>query len=604
MRNVIKTLVKIIIISTLLSLLCSCTLFIRNNAVQISYSAKGYLEKAAQTQGVESQQYKILAANQLLLDNNINDAQQLLKTLNNIPLDPTVRSQKFIIEAQLALKQDNPRLAIRKLSLVGNLNTLSQQTLIAYYTTSSQAYERCNQLADSTLARINLNTLLADTKMIQKNEVIIWYNLQTLSIPILNNLLQRTNNTTIQGWIKLAIIAKQYSNNPIQLAIQIQGWQTAYPKHPANNILPDTNTLQSLSSFKTPQHIALLLPLTGQFGNMGKAIRDGFMTAFYANAKNLSQAPTVKVYDTTQTENIVSMYQQAMQDGADFIVGPLTKTNVDNLVNSGKISVPTLTLNYASSSSVPNNVIQFGFSPEQAAEQIVNFAWQHGASHAIIISPNNDWGNKVSRAFDNAWENAGGQTLNTLAFNTNQQLSDEISGVLNITQSNARADTLRQLFNEKIKSTARRRQDINSIFLAATPDQARQILPLLKFYFAGNIPVYAIANIYTGYPSPRNDHDLNGVYFDDMPWLFDYSTNVIQLKRQIQSLWASNYRNNGRLYGLGIDAYTISILLPRLIAMPNIAINGVTGQLYLQSNNSIYQQLSFARFYGGVPKGL
>ncbi len=604
MKRIIQSLEKAIIVSTLLILLCSCASFFGNNATKISYSAKGYLEKAAQSQGIESQQYQILAANQLLLDNNINDAQQLLNTLNNIPLNPTIQSQKFIIEAQLALQQDNPRLALYKLSLVRNLNTLPERALISYYTTSMQAYLRSNQLANSTMAQINLNTLLTNPIMIQKNEVIIWYNLQTLNTTTLNNMLQRTNNNIIQGWIKLAIIAKQYSDNPIQLAAQIQSWQATYPNHPANNILPDANTLQSLATFQAPQHIALLVPLSGQFGNMGKAIRDGFMTAFYANAKKLPQAPTVKVYDTTQASDITSIYQQAIQNGADFIIGPLTKTNVDNLVSSSKISVPTLTLNYATSSSVPNNIIQFGFSPEQAAEQMTDFAWRHGASRALIITPNNDWGNKLSDAFDNSWQNIGGETLNTLAFDTNNQLSNEIAGILNITQSNTRADNLRQLFNEKIKSLARRRQDINSIFLAATPVQARQILPLLRFYFAGNIPVYSIANIYTGYPSPRNDHDLNGVYFDDMPWLIQNTSSINPLKTQIQSLWASNYRNNSRLYGLGIDAYTISILLPRLIALPNIALNGVTGQLYLQGNNTIYQQLSFARFSSGVPRSV
>ncbi len=595
-------LIKIIIISILLSQLCSCASFFGNSSTKISYSARNYLEKAAQTQGLESQQYQILAVNQLLQDNNLSDAQQLLKTLNNIPLNPSIRSQKMIAEAQLALKQNNPRLAINALSKVYNINMLPPQALITYYTNSVEAYFRTNRLARSTIARINLNPLLTNQIMLQQNENIIWRHLQTLSLSTLNRLLQNSNTANQKGWINLAIIAKQYSNNPTKLVLMIQSWQANYPDHVANNILPDATTLQSLTSFTIPTHIALLLPLHGKFGNMGKAIRDGFMTAFYANAKKLPQSPSIKVYDTSQSDNIVGNYQQALQDGANFVIGPLTRSNVNKLVSSARITVPTLTLNYSTSKSVPNNIIQLGFSPERAAEQTTSFAWQHGASHALVIYPNSDWGKQIASAFDSSWKTLGGQTLNSLAFNGNKQLSSEIAGILNITQSNQRADQLRQLLDKKIKTTARRRQDVNSIFLAATPVEARQILPLLRFYFAGNIPVYSITNIYSGYPSSRNDHDLNGVYFDDTPWLIDSTPNINQLKQQIQSLWNKNYRNNSRLYGLGIDAYSLSILLPRLIAIPNMAINGVTGQLYLQKDHTIYQQLSFARFSGGVPK--
>lgn len=595
---------KVILVIITLLALSSCASFFSQNSTKISLSAKDYLEKAAQASGIESQQYQILAINQLIEDNNINDAEQLIKTFNNMPLSPSLIPQKSIVDARLALKQNKPRLAINRLSTITRLNGLPEPILNAYYTTKTEAYLRNNKLAASTIALINFNSIISDSARIQENNNTIWCNLQTLKLSTLNLLLSQQNTLIVQGWLKLAIIAKQKANNPSQLAVNIQQWQVSNPGHPANTLLPSADVLQTLSTPQNPKQIALLIPLHGPFGKMGQAIQDGFMTAFYANAKTLPQTPTIKIYDTSQSENITDIENQALQEGADFIVGPLTKSNVNKIIDDGNKQVPTLTLNYSDESSIPNNFIQLGFSPEQAAEQITFFAWQHGATKSLIITPNNDWGNQVSKSFNTHWLAVGGSVVNELNFDDNNQLPSEISNALSITDSVTRTTELSQLLGEKLKSTPRRRRDINSIFLAATPQEARQIIPLLRFYYAGDIPVFSIANIYTGYPAPRNDHDLNGIYFDDMPWIIKNSPTIDQFKRTILSLWKNNYQNNSRLYGLGIDAFTISTLYSRLLALPNFAIHGVTGQIFLQPDHTVYQQLYFARFSQGIPQSI
>ncbi|EPN70806.1 lipoprotein, partial [Pseudomonas syringae pv. actinidiae ICMP 19101] len=66
-----------------------------------------------------------------------------------------------------------------------------------------------------------------------------------------------------------------------------------------------------------------------------------------------------------------------------------------------------------------------------------------------------------------------------------------------------------------------RRQDIDFMFLAATPQQAQQIKPTMVFQYAGDVPVYATSHLFTN----SNDHaqymDLNGVRFCETPWLLN-----------------------------------------------------------------------------------
>src|SRR3990167_8979148 len=95
--------------------------------------------------------------------------------------------------------------------------------------------------------------------------------------------------------------------------------------------------------------IALLLPLQCKYRQSAIAIQNGFMTAHYAAAAKLDtgkSAPTIRVYDSTDIRNFMNVYRQAVNDGADIIVGPLQKENVHQLViTKTELPVPTIALN-------------------------------------------------------------------------------------------------------------------------------------------------------------------------------------------------------------------------------------------------------------------
>jgi len=349
--------------------------------------------------------------------------------------------------------------------------------------------------------------------------------------------------------------------------------------------LPDLGS--SNFSSGTISHVVLLLPLQGSLGRSGQAVRDGFLTA-YNDAPAGAKPAHVEVIDTSTT-NIQQAYQQAVSQGADFIVGPLAKSEVQSLNSMGSLSVPVLALNNLDpSQSINQHLYQFGLSPLDEASQAATMAWQQNYRSALIIVPAGSWGQNIAREFQEQWQSQGGNVADSLYYSgSTQTLTLRLRNLLHFKQG---ADK---------QSLPTRRHDFDVIFLAATPDAARQIRPLLKFYYAGNMPIYATALVYTGTPQPGMDRDLDDIVFCDAPWVLTNGPNG-QLRQQISVFWPGEFRQNLRLYALGVDAYSVMTRLNSLQSSSTFA--GATGTLSLNDQQRIVRQLTCARFEGGVPQ--
>ena len=126
----------------------------------------------------------------------------------------------------------------------------------------------------------------------------------------------------------------------------IERWRSVWTSHTASQTLPsDLAALQSLWDDR-PRKIALLLPLQQP---AGIAIQEGFFSAYYESLQISGDVPTVSTYDTSSVVNLEAVYQQAVESGADLIIGPLTKSLVNQLAEKEDLPVPTLALNYADS---------------------------------------------------------------------------------------------------------------------------------------------------------------------------------------------------------------------------------------------------------------
>jgi len=352
--------------------------------------------------------------------------------------------------------------------------------------------------------------------------------------------------------------------------------------HLQNSMFPSTSSTAKQNAAATPatapttvgpaKHVALLLPLSGDLANAGSAIQAGFNDEYQSNPNK----PTVKVYDTSQATAINDLYDQAANDGADYIVGPLDKTNVANLQSRGDIKVITIALNSTGNASNSPDFYQFGLSPTDEAQLAADKASQDGHHSALLITPSGSWGDGIANALRQRWQSDGGVIVGSVSVSNNSNLTSQIRQLLQVNGQT-------------------RRQDIDAIFLITQPVLARQIKPLLKFYFAGDVPVYSTSLIYTGWTNTAADQDLNGVEFCDMPLVLAQQGQWSQVRQQLTLSQPATMQQYIRLYGLGWDA---ALLTQEFNQLPN-GISGATGSLYTDNQQRILRHLPWAVFQNG-----
>ena len=348
--------------------------------------------------------------------------------------------------------------------------------------------------------------------------------------------------------------------------------------------------------------IALLLPSKGPHAQSAKMIQDGFLAAYYQNSKTPSpdrhistiassdpsttgtDTTTIKIYDIASGNQMHKVYQQALRDQVDLIVGPLSKDEVQNMVNI-PLSIPVLALNRITtpSKNIPDQLYQFGLLPEDEVQAASALAYKHGHRQALLLYADNDWGNRLAGAFKTDWQAQGGQLRDSRSFKSSSELDSKIKSLLSFKEG-------------------QRRTDADFIFIAANREQAQKIKPLLNFYDAESLAVYSTAALYTGTPHPNQDQALNGIHFCDSPWILENSHHLQEIQESVQKVWAQSANAAPRLFAFGMDAYQIAMeLLKHGPLSLKQDLRGFTGHLSLDAHHHIQRGLVCAKFDKGIP---
>lgn len=600
MKNLLKFTLLACCTLTLSAFITGCTK--KKPALPSQLTAKQYLNLADEAAPADQPMYELAAANKYIEQQQPDQARSVLNNLNT-NTTPQQDVDKQLLEAKVALLDGQAQLALQTLIKLQASNViLSTEQNVTLHQLLANTYEAVGNTQASIDQRSQLQSLITDPQAKRTNLIAIWHILQTQSIAQLNTDLTSNSTANLKGWVSLALIIKQ-SKTPNELIQNLRQWKSTYPDHPAITLLPQ-NIEQEINKSSSPKNIALLLPLRGRLAKTGTAIRNGFLAAYYAAEKHQINIPHLKVYNTAGTD-IVSTYQKAVQNGATLIVGPLLKSNLKKLISTDTLNTPTLALNTLADAPANNKYLfQFGLSPLDEAQQAADRAWKQGQRNAVIIAANSPWGQSIANVFTNTWTNLGGKVITQVNVAPTDSLNQQVAKVLRVDLANQDYNQLHDLLHTRIRFLPRRRKDIDMVYMVADPNTARQIAPLLRYYYAGDIPVYSISQIYNGQDNPKAGHDLNGVYFCDMPWVLSpdqESQQLQQLRQQIETIWPLSYSRHKKLYALGIDAYKVSAKLQQMETLPQFAINGATGSLYLDQAQHIYRQLQWARFSKNGP---
>lgn len=430
------------------------------------------------------------------------------------------------------------------------------------------------ELMKSLRQRVAVDPLLSDDDQ-RYNRELTWEALMRLPLETLEARAEDTSGE-LRGWLELALLYRDPQANIDGQVQRLARWRETWPNHPAARQLPETVRALQRAARERPQRVAVLLPESGPLAPAAEAIRDGMMTGYYSAEEAGNPTPDLRFYDVSNTD-VRSVFQRALDDGAQFVVGPLAKDKVAELASMGTPPVTVLALNYLDQGSENAPVFQFGLAPEDEARQIARQRLEAGDRLAGVLYPRSAWGQRVAEAFVAAWQDGGGRVVVQRSF-TEDTIGDTVEGLLDAARAekDLRRDTS---FSDWDKERPQEwPQSLDFLFLVADPNEGRQIKPALNFHYARDLPVFATSYIYDGTLAPRRDQDLDGVYFLDMPWILYEGTKLHQMAEET---WPEGHGRYARLFAMGVDAYRLQARLYLLRNLPDSALPGVTGTLRL-----------------------
>jgi uncharacterized protein len=560
------------------------------------------LEQSASQQTADARNRLLLqAAREWLVANDIVRAQQALAQMSGA-LAPVDMVSRQIIAADIALQSQFPARALDEIDRIPAPLPRDRATEILEI--KSKALFAYGRPLGAIIAATDREQMLNNPSDIENNRRMIWEGVELSASKGANMTPPPGTNRVTAGWLELGKAVLALTRNPFSAQAPINDWRTKYPEHPANDFL-NRNVLPQLSaSQQLPTDIAVLLPMTGKQQTVSAAIRDGILSASLQQPS--TQRPRIRFYDTNL--GVANVYKQATSEGAQFVVGPLLKEDVVQLVNafanSSVTPAPTLALNTLTNAVASNGatIFQFALDPTDEAEQAAQQVMADGKKHGVIIVPDNEWGQRVQKAFAAKLNQFGGSVVAATSYNTaNKDFSAPVKSVLLVDESRARSHALNAVLGSKLEFEPRVRGDIEFIFVGAEPAAGRLLRPVLRFHLLDEVPIYATSNIFEPDSNAKANAELNGVLFPDMPWIIAPDDAATQLRALLTRYWPTRMRGgNNRLFAFGFDAYR---LIPALQARSaNLSVNaipGMTGTLSVDAEGRVHRQLQWAKVTDG-----
>jgi len=553
---------------------------------------------------VEKRIYQLQAARLFLQAGDTSRAKYLYDDINQqLQASTSAAETEYIslslLATEIAIAEKNAPLASE---LITDIKPVSRAQQLYYYSLKADIDYLAGMPMYAVDRRVQLGTYFTDSRKKELNNKKIWAALSSLSTEQLNNERQnrhRKNKAIIDGWLDLANVMRSGQQHIGKLENDLLDWGTRHPAHPANGTFLSSLVDNYQLDISGQKRIAILLPMQGELSNVTATIKNGMLSAYY-NDKTSPIKPVLNFLDTSNEDVIFwQLYQQAIDDGATHIIGPLDKVEINQLAQQRELDIPVLTLNQSeNTTSHTENLFQFSLSPEDEARQVAELAIMQNRLRAAVFFPDSDWGKRLDKAFTEHYEYLGGTVLASSDYATNtNDYRRPIRALFNLDQSDIRRRKVEGTIGKRTESEPQRRMDIDMIFLAATHRSARSIMPAFKFHHASDLPVYATSHVYTGKINRELDRDLNGLIFCDLPW-------VLENNSELETTFTRNWPQQAaltRLFALGIDAYHLIYNLEYLQNRDYAFYSGQTGNIQLDEYNRITRKLLWAKFERGVP---
>lgn len=525
--------------------------------------ADAYLSaKNLYEQGEFQQAIDILEDKLLTTPSSIQFEAYLLAALSASYLDDSIESKSYLEQANQLIAARHP----------DNQNKLKE--------TRASILEHFGNWLEVVDLRMDLTYNLPLNEG-EENQAKLWMAIQNLTQNEVDELFQQ-QKPLLNGWLTISSILRNQTLSIEQQLKIFKKWQAENPNHPAALSPPQDFEIMASVEQMAPKKIVLMLPMSGKLERASQAIVDGFFASFY---KQIQARPEVHIVNVDDYATIQEALNAANQQQPDVIIGPLQKNNVAQ-ISRLDLPYPVIALNQLDINQHPKNLYHFSLNAEDEIHELIAFAKQEGATKAAILSTQDTWALKQSDEFraEAAKENVT-ITSNQSYANTPRGRQDAIQKLLLVTESYARKRSIEKWIGTNVDSIARSREDLDYVYYIGKLNDAKQIRPLLDFYFADKIPMLASSTLNDSAPErSTKPEDIERILFTEAPALTPKNTSLEVLPKN----QSSNILR--RLQALGADSYLLANKYQLFTLLPSTKISANTGIITMDENGIFHKR--------------
>ncbi|MFC7302358.1 penicillin-binding protein activator [Cognatiluteimonas weifangensis] len=318
--------------------------------------------------------------------------------------------------------------------------------------------------------------------------------------------------------------------------------------------------------YRPPLRLGVLLPLSGSLSAAAAPVRDGLLAGYYGERR---RRPQITFHDTA-AGGAIAAYDQALAAGADYVLGPLGRDQVDALFRSGRLSVPVLALN-AGSVPPPPGSASFALAPEDDGIAAAEYLLARHASRALVLADADDGLRRAAAAFRAHWSARGGRIVAELGVGT--EPGDLSAALATAAQSGG---------------------GIDAVFLALKPAHAHALAPQLARAGLGGTLRVATSQLAAAHADLTREHALDGIAFPG-------ETGGVHAAAGLPSARGGA----ARLFAFGHDAWLLTAYLEHLATAADGKVAGATGSLRLDGFGNVVRTPTWSTFRGAtvVPLG-
>ena len=548
----------------------------------------------------EAAALRVRAAEAWLLADDEARAQALLDWIDPEELDAPGRSRRDMVIAELALRKGRPSEA----------RTLLLRARRALPAAARPRYEALSLRIEQALEQPLIKSIEAVAGQIARMphyqpDTAIALLAALENVPGGELALRAANpraERQLTGWLDLALVIRRNLVAADALPADVTRWKSRHPNHLLTENQALDAWLRYRQTFSRPLRVAALVPGSGSLEAAGAALRDGLLSAYLEDpgGAELLFFPTA---DTPQSA--IASYFNAREAGADFIIGPVRKESVAAMLELAGLTTPLLALNDFPTQFTPplelaGHVLGMSLSQEEEVRAIAARMEAIGYRRAAVLAPETPWGERMAGTMQAEFLQRNGEIVAAARYPEEQNdYSAVLRRLLKIDESEARKRQLQNTLQMPLDFEPIRRQDIDVIFMAADPAQARQLRPQLRFHDAGDIPVYATGRIYSGRPDPARNLDLDGLRFPATRWQLEHA-----LMSEIPPLASLRKGRLGSLYALGQDAWNLLPWLQLMQKDRDFEFPGQSGTYRASRGVNLAREPAWAQFRRGLPVAL